>query len=45
MLMLQQLSGHKDPLQDSRWRDCHFTDIPSPSLLIHLLNVERGAAE
>ena len=28
----------------SRWRDCHFTDTPSPSLLKHLLKVEGGAA-
>ena len=27
------------------WRDCHFADIPSPSLLKHLLKGEGGAAE
>ena len=26
-------------------RDCHFADIPSPSVLKHLLQVEGGAAE
>ena len=29
----------------SRRRDCHFADIPSPSLLKHLLKAEGGAAE
>ena len=29
----------------SPWRDCHFADALSPSLLIHLLKVEGGAAE
>ena len=29
----------------SRRRDCHFADIPSPSLLKNLLKVEGGAAE
>ena len=29
----------------SHWRDCHFADALSPSLLIHLLKVEGGAAE
>ena len=29
----------------SRRRDCHFTDIPSPSILKHLLKGEGGAAE
>ena len=29
----------------SRRRDCHFTGIPSPSILKHLLKVEGGAAE
>ena len=29
----------------SHWRDCHFADALSPSLLKHLLNVEGGAAE
>ena len=29
----------------SRRRDCHFTDIPSPSLLKHLLKGEGDAAE
>ena len=28
----------------SRWRDCHFVDALSPSLLIHPLKVEGGAA-
>ena len=28
----------------SRGRDCHFTDISSPSLLIHLLKVEGGCS-
>ena len=28
----------------SRWRDCHFADALSPSLLKHLLKVEGGAA-
>ena len=27
------------------WRDCHFADALSPSLLIHLLKGEGGAAE
>ena len=27
------------------WRDCHFVDALSPSLLIHLLKVDGGAAE
>ena len=31
--------------RDSRRRDCHFTDIPSPSMLKHLLKREGGAAE
>ena len=30
---------------DSRWRDCHFANTPSPSLLKHLLKVEGGAAK
>jgi hypothetical protein len=29
----------------SHWRDCHFADALSPSLLKHLLKVEDGAAE
>ena len=29
----------------SHWPDCHFADALSPSLLMHLLNVEGGAAE
>ena len=29
----------------SHLRDCHFADVPSTSLLIHLLQVEGGAAE
>ena len=29
----------------SHWRDCHFADALSPSLLKHLLKVEGGAAE
>ena len=29
----------------SHWRDCHFADAPSPSLLKHLLKVEGAAAE
>ena len=29
----------------SRCRDCHFADALSPSLLMHLLRVEGGAAE
>ena len=29
----------------SRRRDCHFTGIPSPSILIHLIKVEGCAAE
>ena len=29
----------------SHWRDCHFADATSPSLLKHLLKVEGGAAE
>ena len=29
----------------SHWRDCHFADVLSPSLLKHLLKVEGGAAE
>ena len=29
----------------SRRRDCHFADALSPSLLIHLLKGEGGAAE
>ena len=29
----------------SHWRDCHFADGPSPSILKHLLKVEGGAAE
>ena len=28
----------------SHWRDCHFTDIPSKSMLKHLLKGEGGAA-
>ena len=31
--------------QPSHWRDCHFADALSPSLLKHLLKVEGGAAE
>ena len=32
--------------EDSHRRDfCHLTDIPSPSILKHLLKVEGGAAE
>ena len=31
--------------QSSRRRDCHFTDISSPSMLKHLLKVEGDAAE
>ena len=27
------------------WRDCHFADALSPSILKHLLNAEGGAAE
>ena len=30
---------------DSRRRECHFADTPSPSLLIRLLKGEGGAAE
>ena len=37
-------SFEEDP-EGSRRRDCHFTDIPSPSLLKHLLKGEGGAAE
>ena len=33
------------PADPSRWRDCDFDDALSQSLLIHLLNVEGGAAE
>ena len=33
-----------DP-KGSRRRDCHFTDIPSPSILKHLLEGEGGSAE
>ena len=29
----------------SHWRDCHFVDALSPSLLKHLLKVEGVAAE
>ena len=29
----------------SHWRDRHFADAPSTSLLMHLLKVEGGAAE
>ena len=29
----------------SNWRDCHFADAPSPSVLRHRLNVEGGSAE
>ena len=29
----------------SHWRDCHFADALSPSLLKHLTNMEGGAAE
>ena len=29
----------------SHWRDCHFADALSPSLLKPLLKVEGGAAE
>ena len=29
----------------SHWRDCHFADGLSPSLLKHLLQIEGGAAE
>ena len=29
----------------SHWRDCHFADVPSPSILKHLLKGEGGAAE
>ena len=37
----QKLAG-----RHSHWREfCHFADALSPSLLIHLLNVEGGAAE
>ena len=28
----------------SHWRDCHFADAPSPSLLKHLLKVEGGCS-
>ena len=33
--------------QKGSWtrRDCHFADVPSPSLLKHLLQEEGGAAE
>ena len=31
--------------QPSRWRVCHFADIPSPSLLKRLLKGEGGSAE
>ena len=30
--------------QSSRRRDCHFTDISSPSMLKHLLKVEGGCS-
>ena len=29
----------------SRWRECHFADALSPSLLRHLLRVEGSAAD
>ena len=32
-------------IQVSRRRDCHFTGIPSPVILKHLLKREGGAAE
>ena len=35
----------KDSGDNSRRRDCHFADTPSPSMLKHLLKVEGGAAE
>ena len=35
----------QDTGADSHWRDCHFADVLSPSLLIHLLKLEGGAAE
>ena len=31
--------------EPSRQRDCHFTGIPSPSILKNLLKGEGGAAE
>ena len=43
-LRLVGKSGHAWGL-DSHWRDCHFADALSPSLLKHLLKVEGGAAE
>ena len=42
---VQLLRGAMRPGDASRRRDCHFTDIPSPSLLKHLLKIEGGAAE
>ena len=44
----EELSARVDGLVvgSSRRREfCHFTDIPSPSLLKRLLKGERGAAE
>ena len=40
-----ELEQYAHPLEPSRRRDCHFTDIPSPVLLKHLLKGEGGAAE
>ena len=37
--------AYSHQVQYSRQRDCHFTDIPSSSILKHLLKVEGGAAE
>ena len=44
----QHPTGEYTPLPSpprSRRRDCHSADVPSPSLLERLLNVEAGAAE
>ena len=32
-------------VRPSHWRDCHFADTLSPSLLKYLMKVEGGAAE
>ena len=39
------LDHRRDGVGPSRRRDCHFADIPSPSLLKRLLKGEGGAAK
>ena len=35
-------SSTRRTVMSSRRRDCHFTDIPSPSILKHLIKGEGG---